>query len=367
MALLTISGNSLPSGDYQPNWTILIEQLEQLGHQVTYDGLGDVFIALDHCPRGFKRFHGECPRAPKILIRQETDSVYPLQYTKRVVDKYDLVLTLGHVPDNDSVAKFFGHCYKPYPNPAVPTESKTFEQVFKNISEKNAFKYHEWAKRRYLVTFVGGNKIGLGKSRNYQLRSKLVSELLGQGLIVFGPFWNTGLWDRFSNRFRTLLWGLRTNQLQNLLGIFNGILKKYPGALGIIEDKFEVLRESKFTLVIENSDYFVTEKIFDSMLAGCIPIYKGPDLKRVGIPEGLVIPFDRNIDDLTEYLSQIPEIQIDGRLSQIESYLGSENFKYNWLAESVFANVASEIDALISSSSGRLYGSVNNKKETVAE
>ncbi|WP_281650799.1 glycosyltransferase family 10 [Helicobacter bilis] len=46
---------------------------------------------------------------------------------------------------------------------------------------------------------------------------------------------------------------------------------------GNVDDKIEWLKSYKFNLCFENSSYpgYLTEKLFDAFLAGCVPIYWG--------------------------------------------------------------------------------------------
>lgn len=55
-------------------------------------------------------------------------------------------------------------------------------------------------------------------------------------------------------------------------------LPAFPSYQGTVEDKLEIYRQHKFAFCYENIDgldNYVTEKIFDALRAGCIPIYKG--------------------------------------------------------------------------------------------
>jgi len=54
----------------------------------------------------------------------------------------------------------------------------------------------------------------------------------------------------------------------------------FPSYRGEVRDKGEVLRRSKFSYCYENTrnlSNYITEKIFDSLLYGCVPIYWGAD------------------------------------------------------------------------------------------
>jgi hypothetical protein len=59
--------------------------------------------------------------------------------------------------------------------------------------------------------------------------------------------------------------------------------------VGIVDDKQAVLADAEFAVVIENSANYVSEKLFDAMFAGCVPLYVGPPLSSVGIPDDVAV------------------------------------------------------------------------------
>jgi hypothetical protein len=58
---------------------------------------------------------------------------------------------------------------------------------------------------------------------------------------------------------------------------------------GIARNKLEVLSAYHASLVIENDESSMSEKLIDCILAGTIPIYVGPPVLAFNIPEDLVI------------------------------------------------------------------------------
>jgi alpha(1,3/1,4) fucosyltransferase len=68
--------------------------------------------------------------------------------------------------------------------------------------------------------------------------------------------------------------------------------KPFPSYRGEVRDKAEVLRRSKFSYCYENSrdlSNYITEKILDSLVNGCVPVYWGADNVLDYIPEGCFI------------------------------------------------------------------------------
>ena len=109
---------------------------------------------------------------------------------------------------------------------------------------------------------------------------------------------------------------------------------------GSCDSKVDTMGKYRYSLCYENSDNikgYITEKIFDSFQAGCVPIYWGaPDIEQY-------IPSDCYIDrrqyksnyELGLYIKSIEENKFDEYQSAIKKYLSSQDY-YQRLPE-VFA------------------------------
>jgi alpha(1,3/1,4) fucosyltransferase len=97
--------------------------------------------------------------------------------------------------------------------------------------------------------------------------------------------------------------------------VFNNIFPKktkyfYPSWKGIAETKSEVLRNSKFTIAYENVgdlSGYITEKIFDAFVYGCVPVYWGASNVESYIPKTCFVDrrdFKSNAD-LYNYLKSV--------------------------------------------------------------
>lgn len=337
MKKVSIGGTSLPSGSYQPNWSILLAFLEASGFEISTDPDGEYFLGLDHEEAMYGRYieQGGKPELA-ILVRQETDSVYPGQYRKRIEKKYGLVLTLGGVKSLRTHDLFLGHAYIFSPKPTYPrTDDLKFVNIFKSRKNDKIYDVSNWKKRSISFSFVGANKVGLSSNNNYAIRRKLVDEYAYLGLEVYGPLWNDGFKRRLINRVSMMLWGLKTHQRPPLWSIYSDIFRKYKNAKGEVADKHSILLSSKFSLVVENSDLMITEKLFDAILSGSIPVYYGPDLSQFGLPADLAIEIKKIHVPIGEYLASFTDEEIERRLGIIEEFLGSSHFHDTWLAESV--------------------------------
>lgn len=69
------------------------------------------------------------------------------------------------------------------------------------------------------------------------------------------------------------------NPFFDLFGKFSKLTAAIPSYRGQCIFKWKTVRQYKYSLVIENStdDYYISEKIFDALICGSMPIYHGSD------------------------------------------------------------------------------------------
>ncbi|WP_422671073.1 glycosyltransferase family 10 domain-containing protein [Candidatus Methylopumilus planktonicus] len=116
---------------------------------------------------------------------------------------------------------------------------------------------------------------------------------------------------------------------------------------GRCEDKLETLRNYKFAICYENmsSNDYVTEKIIDCFVAGCIPIYMGaPNIKKIISPSSYIDVNDfSDIEEIYSYIDSMSETQAMAMTTSGRNYLASaegslycyENFAERILNEAV--------------------------------
>ena len=94
----------------------------------------------------------------------------------------------------------------------------------------------------------------------------------------------------------------------------------------------DFLQKFKFSICYENVyglNGYITEKIFDSMFAGCVPIYWGAENITSYVPEECFI--DRrdfnNTESLYNFLKTVDENAYIDYQTSISNYLKSDKFK----------------------------------------
>jgi hypothetical protein len=154
--------------------------------------------------------------------------------------------------------------------------------------------YWSSSKRLKRIVVINGNHIPLSKSREqYSLRIKVMSRLSKLDAVdLYGRGWGRW-WSRSS------MWMPYWLNHRKLMSIYKGVC----------QSKFQVLQNYEFCLCFENMamDGYVTEKIFDCLYAGTIPIYLGaPNILEI-IPGEVFIDF-RNFSSVTQMWNAVSKM-----------------------------------------------------------
>lgn len=128
---------------------------------------------------------------------------------------------------------------------------------------------------------------------------------------------------------------------------YRAVQKCYGGA---IDSKFDTLKKYKFAICFENCVFpgYVTEKIFDCFLSGCIPVYMGaPDIDEF-VPDDSYIDFRKfkNFAELECYLRNISSIESTRYLLAAENFLSSPEYR-RFSDESLAINIVEDIKCYI--------------------
>ncbi len=106
-------------------------------------------------------------------------------------------------------------------------------------------------------------------------------------------------------------------------------LSSYKGS---VENKFETLINYKFSICFENTTNisgYVTEKLFDSFRAKCVPVYLGASNVSSLVPKNCYINFRdfKSFEDLHQYLKTMPEHVYNQYISDIDKFFKSEQIQ----------------------------------------
>jgi hypothetical protein len=252
-------------------------------------------------------------REKSILFCLEPRAVLPVQYTKRLRDKFGKVLVtspLQTISDSDEAFDFG----------LLPDTLRSTPRDF--------------CQRTDAVAILNANKTSWVSGSTYGLRRDWIREILFTGY----PVHVGGLgWDRsFSSEIWRHLVSLVDCVLQGEFPDFSVYRPPLSNTIdenlsfhGHVRDGVDFLRKHKFCLVIENDVNYVSEKLFQAISAGCVPLYYGPNLSDFGIPPGLAINISREEGgDLTRCF-QDTKLQ-EGILEAGLEFLSNQKIQSYW-------------------------------------
>ena len=323
----------------------LSEYLQKNGLLTTQDSTPNFLVSINHNPVQYQKFITEVGRPNgAVLIRLEPESVYPLQYKKSVMNGYGLVITPGSVQDFLNAEKFVGWPYQYNLNPTRPNPSDpTLNSILEDPARHELFKLENWKTRPRKLVMIAGNKVSPIKDANYSVRRKLAKELPNKDLEVYGPLWSGSLRKKIYHRLAVTVANLRNGIVPHPLSIYGNLLTRYPTAHGIVADKHLVLQETKFSLVVENSNNYVSEKVIDAMINGSIPIYVGPNLGKVGLPAGMAIHSSGKPEEIVQILESLDSNTIDSILKSMEAFFAGPIFWGTWTESAVYEKISRQI------------------------
>lgn len=166
---------------------------------------------------------------------------------------------------------------------------------------------------------------------------------------IYSYFSKSGINDLYSQR-QDFIYEWNQNYPEMPIDIFGkgwGYLERFKkNYFGVVEDKIKKLGEYKFCLVFENhkSPYYITEKIFDSLKAGCIPIYFGCKEINTLVPEELYIRINllEKLDTIFQRLNSITDEDYKLFIKKTKKYFESPQWKLSTsenLAEKIIHNL----------------------------
>jgi hypothetical protein len=261
-----------------------------------------VSVSLDHDPRQ------KIPSADfRVLLLFEPQAVMPWQYRRDNYSKFNLV-----VPMSFWRAKELGienHFFKSYAN-----EGLRFPELDNQRKKK--------------IVMINSAKFSSGCTSLYSLRRETSKRLhsIGEDYTLYGENWRMPKILELRKRLVSLRNSIVARESICINEFASLMLYRYPEYYGWIENKFELLSQAQLSLIIENDRHDITEKIFDSMYAGAVPIYVGPEFSRE-FPqlERCIIRASTNVDSIVEKVQGTTYEEVQRCRLAIKKFLGDES------------------------------------------
>lgn len=266
------------------------------------------------------------------------------QFEKISHTKRTLILWEPYVVETERYKKetleSYGHIYAPSRIWADRVGGISFNWPQDPI-QGDSSKFENWESRLDKIVMIQGNKFSARRGELYSLRRRLLCKLEQSELDLYGTNWNTGVKFDWWHWSRSLINSKITDI--SLRSSF-GIGRKYPNFRGSVEDKQKTLEKYQISLVIENSADFVSEKLFDSLRAGCLTIYVGPNLELFGLSSDVAIVARNSRKEILATIEKVVEMgATERRLIANQHYENLKACSGFWENELVLANLAHQI------------------------
>lgn len=175
------------------------------------------------------------------------------------------------------------------------------------------------------AVIVASSKRSASFTSQYRLRRQVISDGSDEGVLqVFGRGWQSRR-EEFQSAVRSSLKMLNTRRTPSLVSAFGGPWRTVKGWQGGVESSIDTMRNYQVAVVIENEPSYVSEKLFDALAAGCIPVYVGPRLSDYGIPQGLVVEVGPTSQEVLDACQTLLASDLGERRRAILGFLNSQD------------------------------------------
>lgn len=264
----------------------------------------------------------------RTLIRVEPIIVNPFQYRKATEDHYGKIVVIS-------------------PNELKTPKNLYWQSGYIDFDKIEFFRN----KAESGVAIINENKYSFVPGSNYKLRKKVIDEFLKNriNIRVAGKNWDQNLVWQAKKQISAAVSSARYYGKIDLSQVQFPLRTDSPWMdyLGRVESAQEFLSQSKFAIVIENDSTYVSEKLLNALIAGCIPLYCGPSLVTYEIPEGVGICLQSSPDKFVEAALGTPEVELEKVRQVGRDWITSLEAKKRWSVNEGFERLINIIKARI--------------------
>jgi hypothetical protein len=307
IAISAQDGKGLFDFSDESPWGEFQRVFQEAGWDIVKDVKDAEFIInLNHHMKILKRITKKIPIANRALIMFEPIQVNPRMHSSRTRNLYGSI----YVPS--VLWKMNNEHVFNWPN-----------------SDKNILDLSrtDWKDRKKGFAFIQSNNFSFVEGENYSLRRKVL-HMNRDDIFVAGSKWTIGFFDYLLQAIKPLVRAVLYSR--SLISLKGGRLyaPKIRHFTGVPRDKFAFLSEFQFSLVIENCESYISEKLIDAVIAGTVPLYVGSELRMQNIPEEIAHvaePSAKSILEAMEYLLN-NRAECDKILAAGEKFLKSDKY-----------------------------------------
>lgn len=252
-----------------------------------------------------RRIHDRvCPNALKILYMYEPPAVDPMQYTKRVWEQFDAILSWN--------------TYLTESSPAFTFEAGAYYDLpySSDYGVERQVELPDLSSRERAICQVCGDKYSLSAEEIYSERRKIAR------------------W--FSTHARTRM------------DVFGKPPMDTPNYRGVAADKAETFAKYRYALCFENTFHplwtqgYLTEKILDCMATGTIPVYYGCSNIQELVPADCFVNYRSfaSMNELDAFLQDLSDEAYLGYAERMQRFLDEYDAPRRHSANRLYETVA---------------------------
>lgn len=235
-----------------------------------------------------------------VLIASEPRVVVPANYSRKTLASFDRVLEVG----------------RPKSSPILPWPQHPFTDPV--VGEKPASKD---------AILIQSRKYSFVRGQLYGLRVQLAAK--DPRVFVVGHAWSEGLLRTTGRLLIDFFRAVRSGAALDLSTFITGFQRPI-NLLGPAESKTVAMEKFRVAVVIENSQEYMSEKLFDALVGGCIPVYVGPDLGDFGIPPEIYVKADANVESVQSGITRALNLDYESWQARTHQFLGQFETNSFW-------------------------------------
>ena len=258
-----------------------------------------------------KNFRG-IPRENRVLFALEPRAVLPMQHRKRVRRRFGLVLVSS-------------------PNQVHSPTDVYFDFGFLFPKEQVA---SELPRKMGSVAMLNANKSSFVSGSQYNVRKSLIKKLAHTGfsVTIAGAGWERSFPAQILDSVRSLLFCISQGEWPDVTRFSIPIKLSLPNVefSGVVADGDLFYRQHEFALIVENDPQYISEKLFHALESGCVPLYLGPKLQTIGVPESLIVDLSKESESSLSMLLRSDAPQKDLVRKAGKSYMTDPGVQEYW-------------------------------------
>ncbi len=261
----------------------------------------DLVVCVDVDDRALKLVRSlDRKKVATVLIVSEPKVVVPLNFHPYSLQAFDRVIRIG----------------RPEHIPILPWPQRDFENYSKSFKKNSG-----------TAILIQSRKYSFVKGQLYGLRIQLAAT--DPRVFVVGHRWNESALRtaiRLAIEFSRALGA----EAEIDFHTFRTAFLRPVNILGPADSKTVAMEDFKVAVVIENSQEYMSEKLFDALVAGCIPVYVGPDLSQFGIPPTLFVRAEATVESVKLGISKALDMDYLAWHKQAIGFLSDYRTKKLW-------------------------------------